>query len=685
MGFMRSLFILTLVFTQAPAIAEHVPGSASSATNDNLYNQKVFELSGILYGVIEIGGKSCKATGEHMASSLDGWWNSVGAYQKGEASLSATLNKRHDELQQKMQHFTDDKNAEMQVDAFQIDIDSMDAAIESISGPGGRIPLRQSLLVSVDEAIKKIEQENAKNVAIYNNMTQKVYDQVMAAAKSGCERKKKVKKCTKDDKGVESCATVEEKDPVPGCEAALAAYPELQAGSFKKYREIYFKEMPSSELNAKMAALEEVMKTTVESIPHSNDANYDWSTSMEKAVADVTKSRKDSGIICPSSTSGSSSTPEKVSSAAQSFLSSIGTTNLSANVKSTFTDSWNIADTVVGQPGLRPAYFNYVKDRIGEIISMDEASVASAITTRANYTKYASSVKSISSTGSSVSSPVAADTSTKNSDTPMRVGGAQSAVTIGSSSPLLISPAAKLSNSGNFSVNNSQVKSNTATLLGNRGAEPTLGQNAVARRNGTQIDGNFSTRSTLIDNKLESNKQGNSENNKKEVKKIDRKKDNVFAGPNSLSNDMALDRMNKLIGEKVGQSFNSLNNTPGANELYKEAVYHSIRREQGDYRANSYEANSGNINAKEKKSEYKNNYKPIVFAKSNDKTPVVKTSKIKKDNHDSEILAQAIKAKNEKKLANAYNATEDDSLFGIITKAYIRNYEKVDNSATEEE
>ncbi len=683
---MRVHWLLTaaLLLAQAPAIAQE------TAIDDSVYSQKGFELSAILYGVIEIGGKSCKSTGDQMASSLDGWWNAVGSYQAGEANLGTTLSKHQQDLKQKIDKLSSDKSAEKQVDLYQVNIESIDASIESIAGANGRIALRKNLLTAVDEAIKKIEKEHEENVSFYNNMTQKAYDQVMAEAKAGCERKKTVSECTTDASGVESCTTVEKKDPVSGCDVAQEKYPELQEGAFKKYKELYFSQAPSEELNTKMGKLEATMKSTLKEIPPSDDANFDWTTPMEKAIAETIKSRKNSGIICPNS-AGSGDMPGKVSAGAKSFLSSIGTTDLSSDVTSTFTSSWNTADTVVGQPGLRPAYFSYVKERIGELISMDEAYLSRAVSTRKKYTDYAADVKAATgSGGGSVTNPGSnSGSSTTPKTTDIKAIGIKDGSAAGNgsnlNSPLALGSYTTIDSNtasvGSSTIGKDQAKS-TATLSKTAGGD--LGAMAVEQselkiiRNDKAAQGGRK----LVAPSTSESKIASSENGKSGSKKDSASVSSRF----TRSNDKKLDQVSKLVSEKIDSNFKKLSEVEGIKEVYKAASYHSSGLNQG-YETTAYDSNNSDA-AKVVKSKYKNTYQPITLQRSNAKSAVeiVKTSRSRAKAHsaDEEVLSQAIKAKKMKK-RDLYEATADDSLFGLVTKAYIRSYEKVGVDYEEEE
>ncbi|MBC7540635.1 MAG: hypothetical protein H7281_17575 [Bacteriovorax sp.] len=694
MKLVNILFFLVLFLSQSLSFAEDSSGSATNNTgiNDDLYNQKVFELSAILYGVIEIGGKSCKAAGEKMPSSLDTWWNAVDAYEKGETSLSSSVHQREQDLNQKMQNISDDKTSEKQIDSLQISMDSMDVGIDSISGPNGRIELRQKLLATIADILKINEKENAKNLLAYKKLTENSYTQSLDSAKAACDRRKKVKKCITNDIGDETCNTVDEKDPVPGCDIALAKLPELKAKTIQKYGDIYsMSQVASTELNNKMEALEKIMNETMKSIPHSNDSSFDWSIPMETSIADVTKLRKDSGVKCPNSGGSSdfdrsnldtivpeknstSSMPNQVASGSDKFLSLIGTAKVSSNVAATFTKSWNIADTVVGQPGQRPAYFNYITDRIKELMAMDESYLARIKTSRTKFTGYISSVKTQLSSGGPGTSGAGSSSPQDNLNNPTKAS--QFAMTMDSGKLNSLSPAALTNsignslNTGSGSINNTQTKS-----AGTLSEASTSGKSAaVTLSYGKQAD-HVSKNTNMVSSNVLSNPDNKIISNSNSALTTH----SLSKSAQVLNSENASDRTNKLISDKINNSFQAFSKTEGATAVYKLAAnYASNRGELLDFKADTGKTKVGSDKIVVKASVYKNNYQAVILEKTKEKI-VKNSSKLKKTTPESETLSQAIKAKKSKN-QNAYSSVAEDSLFDVVTKAYIRNYEKVDSS-----
>lgn len=669
---------------------------AENAVDQTVYNQKTFELAAIFYGVVEIGGKSCKGAGKSMPKSLEKWWSVVNAYQQNESNLAIKTEAQQEELLTELNN----SEASKQFDSIHVQEKSIDVGINAISGPGGRIPLREDLLKAIGEIKKLIAEEKEKSILVFNNFKDKAIPEAIAVAKKACERTKLENECTADESGAETCVSVEKKDPVPGCDVAIKNYNDL-ATPLEDYKKLFLmSQVPSTELNEKMDDLEKKIKELLDNTPKSNDSNFDWSSNVSKKYLAMEDTRKELGILCPSSdgetqldrselnkivptrnaTKGNNS--EKVSTASVNFLNSIGASVDSSNASSTFTGTWNLADTVIGQPGQRALYFDYVAEKLNDVLTLDDQHLNNATATKEEVHKYAENVENELNSGSTF----------------------ENATTIAKQ-------ASAITNSVNNLNNNLGNNNGNLAMAGLNAIETSSGTNNLIRNN-TQANSSAISRvgSTSSGNSVvgsgaggagnsnaigsASNNRGQSESHSNAIavknKQTDDKDEN-----GSLKNNKSSSRKDRLsefnikfthkkndsnpVAQKLNSLFNGFKSSAESEKIYQLASnrYKSKNRSREDVEL-QVKSKKVASKVKGKKSKgYKNEFVEVIPEKRTSKRADTRHKANYEFSEDSQILTSAINAK--KRGSNNYQKSEDDTLFDILTKAYIRNYERIEN------
>ncbi|MBC7711779.1 MAG: hypothetical protein H7177_00470 [Rhizobacter sp.] len=670
--------------------------SAAPAVDDKAYDKASFELITLLYGASEIGAKSCTPAGAKMPGSLSSWWAAVKVYSTGEVARDKTLNENINIIQKKIQDLTGANTADkdLQTEAIQLQIELVNASIESVNGTNGRIPLREKLLVASLQSTEANGKENIKTVEAYKNMVDKSFVASLDAAKAACGRKKKVKTCVTDEDGNETCTEKEVKDPVPGCDVAMAQIPVMRSGPAQSYGETYLTTMPSTALNNKLESFETDMTNIMAAIPRSNDGNYDWSSPMEEGLKAMKLARKDSGTKCPIGDDAGGK--DKISKASTNFLSSLGLDDSSISVAKTFGDVWGASDKVIGQAAYRGEYFALVGKQINAILAMDRAKLQTLLNTKTKLENYLKNIKTAIAGGATVAAKSTTTTTTTTSPSKSATGSGAAAISKNQQTEISISKnavnaaptstglqsaalvtgalttAPKSAASGVTSSSTSAGSINSTDGLSLGSASMALAKKSIEgiAKNDKKLSGMVQT----SDGSSTASSTGSSSS------KTDSK--SKAAKPTGtqltvINNDSGAD---SLKGQ-IASSFKALDNDPKANEIYK-----SASNGYSEYSSEGRNNYSGSIRKGTRTvSETTLGYskppagsKGIPMATTNLKhTAAVKTSGPVTE--DGRLLSQSIVAKKFKK-KDEYTTLENDSLFQRVTKAYIRNYEKVDDS-----
>lgn len=306
----------------------NVPGDFAYA--EDKYLAQSLELTSFIWGISEVGEKLCKPVGTSHPVSLVEWWKVIKDYVAAEKMRDALLRDRVTLMNEKMSALISDKekNADLQLKAIQLQIESLNISLDSMTGSTlfsmddkaglvratARIPQREKLLVAAAKSAEDNNRENSDNVKVYNACMQGV-DSSIAVATNACARKKKVTECSTDAQGNETCVEREVPDPVPGsCEMAQSFLPMLKKGALKDMATLYLiVPIPSKQVNERLVRIGDYIDKQVNMYPKSNDSKYDWSTPIEKCtIPKMMVTIKNNGIICPADAPDSSYDKAKV-------------------------------------------------------------------------------------------------------------------------------------------------------------------------------------------------------------------------------------------------------------------------------------------------------------------------------------------------------------------------------------
>ena len=709
-------------------------GASASGTivdiDEDAYNEKVFQLNAVLFGATEIGSKSCKPAGEKMPGSLDSFFKAVKTYSLGEIKRDKLLNTRIDAIQKKVAALTSgaEISKELQIEAIQLQIDTVNASIESVGGTSGRIPLREAIILAALESTKANVEENLKTVTTYKDMMNVSFVASMDAAKAACERKKEVEKCEEVGEGADMTTTCHKElvpDPVPGCDVALAQIPVMKAGPAQQYGETYLKKIPSTSENEQLQKFEDEMDTIIKAIPKSNDANFDWSSPMEGGLEKMKLARKESGAKCPEGPKDLKETNTKelnitaseiMTKAAVSFLEKIGAPENSPLTADAFLGAWAEADKVVGQAAFRAEYYDMVKSKANEVLAIDQQKLENLEITKAKLEKYlddinkmlADSAANPAGSGGGKASNTASNSATASKSTvnTLALGktgsqvanaGTNNAIKLGTSSTVDAEKAKGLALDPTKNSSPTIVGANSAvstfatrTLAGTDVSGLNLSSQSMAlakksidsiaatqKKLNTVASSSASGGSSTTDNKSGSSKSDGSDKLTKLFEAMSKGQGSSGAISNSLaaSTDKALDKVNE---------------SPNASEIYKAAsaggsrYYDAANGYAGSGSSPSrrfYERDLGYASSSAKSSD------ASKATTSSGRSPASSLSSSSPDTversmasaKDAATLSDSIVAKKAKS-KDAYASKDDDSLFERVTKAYIRNYERVEDA-----
>ncbi len=682
------------------------------------YQKKSFELTTLLFGAAEVGAKSCKPAGKAMPKSLAGWWSAVKAYKEGEIIRDKLLNDKVDGIRAKMEEIIGNKTAkEMQTEAIQIQIDSVSASIDSISGSYGRIPLREKLVMAALKSNKENSDDDLKFVETYEGKLNKSgFDVSLLVATDACKRKKKEKTCETNEEGVETCKEEEKDDPVPGCKEAMAQIPKIQSGAAKDYQKLYLlPSMASISLNEKMGDLEVSMKEQIAAIPKSSDPEYDWHTPMESNLNEMKTTRKDGGVLCPNSSLGENkSAPggSKITSNAKDFLGTLGIIGEEATaVGDVLAEAWDAADVIIGQPGNRGNYFDEMKDKVNGLLTMDRAKLAELIAQRNKLRAYLQNINTelgtkLASASTSKTSASAGAAANKAPEIKPIATVTQAAQAVGRVNEY------KGNDNLNFnqSISPSELGDSisvkgriTNTLSGVPLNASGLSSATLANAGLSLSDDNFAMANRFIaDMKKNEAKMskvtGNSTYTTTSASKA--KAESSYRSAQTASK--------KSFSDALKLSMNSFDSSPSSGSIYRKSAIGNlnINAEDGGPQATSkteiqraQELVSSFSKDKEKESDKKDKIikKTVTTSYSKPTTSISTSSSSSSESKTEEagavvnsaektenarVISQTIAAKKTKK-KDAYDTKEDDSLFDRVTKAYIRNYEKIEEEKPE--
>lgn len=740
--------------------------------NEAKYDKTNYKLISLLYGASEIGAKSCKPAGKAIPGSLENWFSEIKTYSAGEITRDLILNNRVEILNARMNEIANGKSKELQIEAIQIQIDLVNVSIDSIAGSNyfndgsseqvaktGRMPLRENLILAALKSIEKNEEENLKNLTTYKEkLIEKGFVNSIKVAQEACDRKKLVKRCvvTESPEGTsEACTETEEKDPVKGCDIALAKIPQIQNVLAKIYAELYLlPRISSKELNLKMGELEDAMDAAANAIPKSDDAKYDWSTGMIAGIKDMREARKEAGVICPGNSkdnfakevvagalesvgsksdilpndfgqqvAASAQEKKQINDSAVKFLGTMGIANeeraneainpkpLKEGEKAKekdsvqlaaegFMESWYVSDQIIGQAGQRGKYFSEISLTVDELLTMDYLKLTELTIQKARLEKYLDDIKtqlntvkpgapsSTSSTGlanskakankvNMASSLNVSNETNKPKDGAIKLEGA-SAIKLGTSPG---TPLSSISNSKNDKIVANYVSGGAAINVSGLGLRGLSSQAISSANKTTNAIARLDTKVSGITSQLKLNtpkSSGNTDFKKALNSSFEKVNGSLGAAKTNLTTSLT----NNAIAPK-DFSNDSGSSSSGSGAGGSNSMGGSVTR--------TYEVDLGNnsnrpaVSGSKTGSEarfptFPTGKKAFAGKKSKSGTGGDFAGEDDDSNsmNESQLISSVIDARNLKN-KDTFLPTEEDSLFERVTKAYIRNYEKVDD------
>ena len=630
------------------------------------------------------------------------------------------------------------KAIDLQLDASNLIIDSLSGSSlfskdnkATEARASSKIAWTESLLSQTLKSIAIAADEDLALVDAYKLCSTGISSSIAISSKA-CARKKKVQKCEN-----EKCVEVEEDDPVPGsCELSKTQLPALNSGPMSDLYKLYsIKEVPSKTLNERFVRANDSMNTLIASYPISNVKEYDWTTPLlncqEKALGKILKSN---GVACAANKLTGDNAPEAVtigdsSEAKTEAKSETGLklpvpAKITENLKEHFTEMglseedtkegvayfneiWSKDDLSMGQSNIRINYLDKMAIILEEAIQEDRIKLAGLLAERQKVLDYSAKVKNMFLAGSSCSSAAA------------------------------ISAASGVSNAGGSAVNTlsvvanevsqKSVTENSASGKINLGA-PANGIKAVAAQD-------YSKMAIANVNQVLSNKVGLSQisNNRLSFSDPSIYSNRIKAGlatggiTAGLSSGVSYaahqnaeikstkDSINKkLTLKRLAISGNSQLVAAIADSAQKSEKYNNNKKKNKSTSSSSTKYASlspglSNVSAALASMDKKYSTKTTSLTRATSVTPALNksssTSKVTTSSssrasetstrvksvsnapkeltpEEESILADKARIKDailavKSDKRDSYTPTEDDSLFEIVTKAHLRNYEKV--------
>ncbi|MBC7538450.1 MAG: hypothetical protein H7281_06495 [Bacteriovorax sp.] len=628
----------------------------------------------------------CSPAGYVVPNSLSKWWAALKIYSSGEKVRHNSFDVSIEAIKKQVDLIINDKSGSknLQVEANQLQITLTNLTIQNVTE---RMRLRSELLKAGNEAIKSNTKENTDVYLAYKDiLIADGLEKSLSIANDACKRMKKWRVC-EDDAAPSTCSIKNVADPVQGCKEAQSQIPLIISGKVHQYGETYLSMSgPSKDLNEKLGKFEDEIGSLIKAVPVSADSKYDWSTPMNNGLKEMSKSRKNVGVLCKNDKESLKKITEATSKFEEATASMSG-----EKLVSTFA----LADMLVGQPYKRADYLQYFTDHISYIGCFDEAGRTLAQSNMDKLVKYGNSLASLG--GSTSGNPGAGNakatpsaTEVNNSKTSAGSVGASASnqdilsnkFVIGGSTtngiPTVTASTVSAKASGSSAGTGTLVKASSTSgnsPFGMVGSKSGV-QNAIAaksKEDNAKVNSNFST---LI------NSNGpNKSNNMLKVKSITTssgiellnkafEKSSVPPSSNVFQNNAIPE------GSKEGATA-SVNDLSGVGVNSNNSHFHS-----SDY--SNAEAGAKVSNGKRSSSTSLGYSSPTTSSSTGqDKSSrpgnsghYSKSSISKESLENSRILAQSITAKNTKS-RELYLPKEDDSLFEVVTKAYIRNFEKV--------
>lgn len=375
-----------------------------------------------------------------------------------------------------------------------------------------------------------------------------------------------------------------------------------------------------------------------------------------------------------------------------------------------FIEAWNAVDQVIGQAGNRGTYFGEISNKATQLLAMDKSKLSELMTQKTKLEKYLAELKKA----------LAAPNTTKPAlaNNPASSTPTKSSVQLGANKVTTIGTAGITESSGQtIKVGSSQnaalldaAQFKTVSVGGP--ANPKIDFGYTALPNGSLVKNSLGLSSNAVANanKLNSNALANNKKTKDMLTQTFTSPTAGTTGSNKVS----------TFQDSMNGSFTKLKKQAGSGELYKTAAIASPFDINGDGvktasdAASSYGKDGGYSKSYDNDSPYYSGggtlggrtttvstYSSSRGGSSYDKDKNADSKKSassrssayssggarsgyksEESMKNAKLLADSIKAKRSKN-PEQFAADEEDSLFSRVTKAYIRNYEKVEDKSLE--
>lgn len=394
--------------------------------------------------------------------------------------------------------------------------------------------------------------------------------------------------------------------------------------------------------------------------------------------------------------------PVKITESAKSFLSAMGIANASSDKSVQFLEkNWNTIDLYFGQSNMRKIYFSYHQDLVNSLIQSDRYRLAELLVSRQKlvdaYHKLEAALNKLANGGTGTGAPgaknpgVTGDIASGGGATTKAVAGVAGVLEIlGDGRGTNMDPSrsntganinSKFDNQSASSKASIFVSSNGLLIQSNDNVKSGI-NNKLANKSDNNFNKTTSSFSTGVNAKINKLAKTKITNFNSMDKMLSSKGSNYNEGKQK---DSFREKMDQTVGGLTADEamtfagkFNFGSSSNGSNRDGLYAAINSRSQYSGStrYQSNdSYRSGSGTIKSGTAGKGYTGGGTTEAAT-----TATANTNPDEKDNLTSPDKKKLIEAINAKKYdRNKFEKKDGDSIFDQITKAYVRNYEKVND------
>lgn len=612
--------------------------NVNAFTSDE-YQAKNIDLGALLYSNLEIEQKSCKGVGEKNPSSLIKWWDSVKNYRSSEISRDLTYKASTEEILKKIEELKHFEEAKKQIQIINLNLELVNLSINNIEGDNGRLTIRKKLLSDLEEASQLNVSEYNKILTSYNLLRDNYLLKGLETAKKACERVKNKKL-----------------DPVKGCEKAQADFKTMINTQLTEFAQVLNTEkIASIDLNDKLIIILQKLIETYAQIPNSDDSNYDWKIStIGPELINLQKYTKDAGTKCPSSV------PTTIlSSETTQMFSAIGLSENQDELITSFKSIWTDINSVIGGSYQRDNYFPLYKNAINDLNKYDQEYLDKMKSNKEKLENLISTLNTSLNEGNEIKpkeiNELIQDTITKTSTT-------------SSSSELAANAELNISTSSTSSA----IKNKSSTSTSSTSTLSSAGTTAAAKSVSiSNLATNSTSASSVINNYVKSTSSTSSTStNKLATGSVN---SSTTSSSNAIGSNGKLKKLNTSTSKNSAIILaNSSSSISVSKTSTQDLISEKLKKIKTDLIKNKISTNNS-ISSVETKA----NSVSAVSTKSISKST---TLPVYESNEDKLNFQNALlNVSKENKIH--YEPTDNDSIFEVVTKAYVRNLNKLDSSA----